>query len=88
MALWDETLMPAIHVATLTLPQKDIDDRSQSEYGETLAFNPWRTLKAHQPLGSIAEARKVVYQASADVRRNYNGQTLGEPRTPRPIVLK
>ncbi|SQF99467.1 catalase [Paucimonas lemoignei] len=87
MYLWDEKVMPAVHVATLTLAQQDINQRNQAAYGEVLAFNPWRTLKAHEPVGSIAQARKVVYQASADVRRNYNGQTLGEPRTPRPGSL-
>jgi len=88
MALWDETLMPPVHVATLTLPLQDIDARNQLEYGEALAFNPWRTLKEHEPVGSIAEARKIVYQASANVRRNYNGQTLGEPHIPRPAELE
>lgn len=88
MALWDERAMPGVHVATLTLPMQDIDARSQTEYGEALAYNPWRTLKAHEPVGSIAQARKVVYQASANVRRNYNGQTLGEPRIPRPDRLE
>lgn len=88
MALWDEAAMPAVHVATLTLPMQDIDARSQTEYGEALAYNPWRTLKEHEPVGSIAEARKVIYQASASVRRNYNGQTLGEPQLPRPTLLE
>ncbi|GAB7530723.1 hypothetical protein PS3A_31340 [Pseudomonas sp. 3A(2025)] len=88
MVLWDEHSMPAVHVATLTLPLQDIDARSQTEYGEALAYNPWRTLKEHEPVGSIAQARKVVYQASANVRRNYNGQTLGEPQIPRPDRLE
>lgn len=88
MALWDESLMPAERVATLTLPAQDIDARSQTEYGEALSYNPWRTLREHEPLGSIAQARKVVYQASANVRRNYNGQTLGEPHMPRPTRLE
>lgn len=87
MADWDESIMPAVHVATLILPRQDVEARSQAEYGETLAFNPWRTLKVHEPVGSIADARKVVYQKSANVRRNYNGQVLGEPQTPRPKEL-
>lgn len=87
MGLWDEELSPPIHVATLILPRQDIDARNQSRYGETLAFNPWRTLKEHEPVGSIAEARKVIYKISADIRRNYNGQVLGEPHIPRPAEL-
>lgn len=88
MAIWDEELMPPVHVATLILPRQDIDARNQAEYGETLAFNPWRTLREHEPVGSIADARKVIYQASANVRRNYNGQTLGEAQIPRPAELE
>jgi hypothetical protein len=58
--------------------------RWQAAYGEELSFHPWRTLAAHEPVGSIAEARKVAYSASAELRRNVNGQPLGEPQVPRP----
>jgi len=36
---------------------------------ETLAYNPWHGLKAHQPLGSLSRARLVVYRHSERVRR-------------------
>ena len=81
---WSEKTSPPIHVATLILPAQDITARSQTEYGEALSFNPWRTLKAHEPVGSIAEARKIVYRASATLRRNVNGQPIGEPQQDRP----
>lgn len=81
---WSEEDSPPIHVATLILPQQDITARGQAEYGETLSFNPWRTLEDHEPVGSIAEARKVVYQASAELRRNVNGEPIGEPQVVRP----
>jgi hypothetical protein len=83
---WPETPDRMIHVADLVIPQQDVEARGQREYGETLAFDPWRTLAVHEPVGSIAEARKVVYAASAALRRNVNGQPLGEPYTPRPTV--
>jgi hypothetical protein len=83
---WPETPTNMIHVADLVIPQQDIRARGQSEYGETLAFNPWRTLDVHQPIGSIADARKIVYAASAALRRNVNGQPLAEPHTPRPTT--
>ena len=86
--LWDEALSKPVHVATLILPVQDIDSRNQSTYGETLAFNPWRTLKEHEPVGSLVDARKIVYQASADVRRNYNALVLGEPQVERPAKLE
>ncbi len=84
---WSEEASPPIHAATLILPAQDAAARGQSVYGETLAFNPWRTLAELAPAGSIAEARKVVYHASANLRRNVNGQPLGEPRQVRPDTV-
>ncbi|HEX3151565.1 MAG TPA: LodA/GoxA family CTQ-dependent oxidase [Gemmataceae bacterium] len=81
---WCERASPPVHVATLVLPAQDLDTRNQSQYGENLAFNPWHALAEHEPIGSIAAARKVVYLASANVRRNFDGVPLGEPVTPRP----
>ncbi|MDU8910758.1 LodA/GoxA family CTQ-dependent oxidase [Aestuariicoccus sp. MJ-SS9] len=70
-------------VATLTLPQQDIEARGQASYGEHLAFNIWRTPESQEPQGSIAAARRVVYQGSADQRRQANGIALDEPRSAR-----
>lgn len=81
---WSEDLSPPVHVATLILPQQDLRARGQDAYGENLAFNIWRALPAHIPMGSLAVARKVVYEASAFNRRNVNGTSLGEPVQPRP----
>ncbi|PCK09338.1 MAG: lysine-epsilon oxidase [Alteromonadaceae bacterium] len=77
--VWPESQSPFIHIATLILPQQDICAIGQAEFGSNLAFNIWRTLPTHQPLGSIAAARKVVYQASADTRHQANGQQMQEP---------
>lgn len=81
---WSEQASPPQHVATLILPHQDTTNRGQADYGEELAFNVWQVPAEHQPVGSIAEVRRVVYQTSADLRRNVNGQPLGEPRLPRP----
>jgi hypothetical protein len=81
---WSEVESRPVAVATLVLPAQDTAGRGQSNYGEELAFNPWHALAEHAPAGSIAEARKVVYAASAESRRNVNGQPLGEPGEPRP----
>lgn len=80
---WSTELAPPLHVATLTLPQQDIDAPGQAAYVENLAFNPWHALPEHAPVGSISEARKVVYQASAELRRQRNGIPIVEPRQPR-----
>lgn len=82
--LWSEEVSQPVHVATLTLPQQDLEVRGQATYGENLAFNIWRVLPEHSPVGSLALARKTVYQASADNRRNVNGIPTGEPDRPRP----
>ncbi len=84
---WDEEKSPPIHVATLVIPQQNITARGGSQYGETLSFNPWRTIRANEPVGSIADARKVVYRASATLRRNVNGDPIGEPDVVRPSTV-
>ncbi|MDC0723551.1 LodA/GoxA family CTQ-dependent oxidase [Nannocystis bainbridge] len=81
---WSERESPPVRVGTLVLPQQDLDARGQSAYGENLAYNPWHALPAHAPAGSISDARRVVYRASADNRRDVNGQPRGEPTAPRP----
>lgn len=78
---WDS---PWSHVADLVLPRQDIARRGQAEYGENLAFNIWRTPPEQEPQGSLAAARRVVYQGSADQRRLANGVPLTEPSLPAP----
>lgn len=72
-----------LEAATLTLPQQDITLRGVEDYSESLSYNPWRTIDAHKPVGSIADARKIVYTSSALKRRELNGEAVGEPVTPR-----
>ncbi|HMO29482.1 LodA/GoxA family CTQ-dependent oxidase [Enterovirga sp.] len=81
---WSEAESAPVHVADLVLPQQDIAARGQAEYGENLSMNIWRVTEDHRPQGSLAEARRSVYAASADRRRNLNGVPLGEPDTPKP----
>lgn len=82
---WSEKDSPPIQLATLVIHQQDITVQGQDAYGENLSFNPWRTPEAHEPQGSISEARKVVYQAGANLRRNKNGIPVAEPQIPRQI---
>ncbi|MFM9500553.1 hypothetical protein ACKI1Q_44215, partial [Streptomyces galilaeus] len=60
--------------------QQNITAIGQAELGSNLSFNIWRTLAAHEPLGSIALARKSAYAASAHARHCANGQQLQEPK--------
>jgi hypothetical protein len=70
--VWDEKIAKPIKVATIYLPQQKIDEQEQEIYGDWLAFNIGRVPEANAPVGSIAEARMSVYQASADYRREEN----------------
>ncbi|THF47908.1 hypothetical protein E6C50_15865 [Flavobacterium supellecticarium] len=88
MTPWSETESKPVHIATLVIQKQDITNQGQAEYGENLSFNPWRTLKVHEPQGSISAARKVVYEAGAELRRFKNGVPAIEPNTPRPLNLK
>ena len=78
-AVWNTEESPYVCIAELYFPQQDICAIGQSEFGNGLAFNIWRTLPQHEPIGSIAEARKVVYAASAEARHQANGQPSQEP---------
>jgi hypothetical protein len=80
---WDEAASLFRTVARLDIPAQDIDQDGQAAYGESLAFSPWRTLRENRPLGSIADARRIAYPASAAVRRGLNGQSMQEPDKPR-----
>ena len=81
---WSEDESPFVPVADIDLPQQDTGTRGQAAYGENLAWNIWRVTEDHRPHGSIAEARRAVYSASADTRRDANGIPNGEPFTVRP----
>jgi len=76
---WDESASPPIHVADLVLHKQDIRSRGQAEYGENLSWNIWRVTSEHTPQGSIAVARREVYSASSQLRRDANGVPIGEP---------
>ena len=80
---WEEAVSPFRTVARLEIPAQDITQEGQAAYGESLAFSPWRTLRENRPIGSIADARRIAYPASAAVRRSLNGQSMDEPSQPR-----
>lgn len=69
-SLWDEAKHPFIKVAKIVIPtpQIDVDSETHQAHCEKLAFTPWHSLAAHQPIGSINRLRKSVYQASANHR--------------------
>ena len=61
---WDERFSPYVAVGTFTLPAQSLRaDTEMNRSPDTLAFNPWATLKAHRPLGPMQRARREVYKA-------------------------
>jgi hypothetical protein len=85
-ARWDETQSTPIPVADLLLPRQDVTAAGQAEFAENLAFNIWRVPAEQAPLGSIAQARRLAYEASADQRRTVNAVCLDEPSSPGPAA--
>jgi hypothetical protein len=80
---WPTVKYPYVPVATLILPKQEIGVRGQSDYGQELSFNIWRTPVEQTPQGSIAAVRKVVYDHGAALRHQANGQPLQQPLQPR-----
>ena len=78
---WPEDLTPFQPVAKITIPSQSADSPARRAYAQdVLSFNPWRSLLAHQPLGSIMRLRKDVYRASAKLRHKANKTALHEPK--------
>jgi hypothetical protein len=76
-----EWTSPFHQVAELTIPAQTFDTGERDALGERLAFNPWRTLPEHEPLGSLNRARRAAYRSSATVRRTANPTGTVEPPT-------
>jgi Dyp-type peroxidase family len=71
--------VPAERVATLRIPrQSGIASPERLELGENLAFNPFRCLPEHRPLGGINRARRQVYRTIAKFRHTRNGVSPSE----------
>ncbi len=68
--VWDEQQYPFVSVGKITVetPQDIVLTATDQEDCKASAFNPWHSLKAHQPLGGINRLRKPVYLNSASNR--------------------
>ena len=56
---WEEKDSPYVKVATLRLPQQDINTPSRLAADERQSFSPWHCLAAHRPLGGVNRARRM-----------------------------
>jgi hypothetical protein len=66
---WSEQESPYHPVARIRIPRQRIDDADRVKLCEEVAFNPWNCLADHRPLGSLNRARKDIYSALAQFRR-------------------
>jgi len=78
--LWSETEFPPQKVATITVAAQDI--KKNDAICENFSFRPNHALAEHAPVGSVNEARSIIYTKLSEIRRSRNGVTLEEP-TPR-----
>jgi catalase len=79
--VWSERRSPYVKVATLRLPKQPLTAAAINErlaFSEHLSFTPWHTL-AHEPLGSINQARRIVYETISSLRHDMNGKRRREP---------
>jgi len=67
---WKEADSPYHPVARIRIPRQTIDDSGRAKACEDFAFNPWHALAEHRPLGSMNRARKEIYRALSEYRRN------------------
>lgn len=70
---WEPSAAPIEPVATLTIPQQDVNSteaREKTRLINASAFNPWNTTDEFRPLGNLNRGRKSVYAASAALRRS------------------
>jgi hypothetical protein len=67
---WEERDAPFATVAQLEIPNPNLEDDDRAKLYdeiEKMAFSPWNT-KNFKPLGSMNEARRIVYDKSAEKR--------------------
>jgi hypothetical protein len=66
---WSEEASPFRPVARIRIPMQNIEESSRMGRCEETAFNPWHSLTEHRPLGSLNRARREIYPAMAEFRR-------------------
>jgi hypothetical protein len=77
---WPEELSPHRPVATLRFAPQSTAHPARQVYGDdSLSFNPWNGVAAHQPLGAIMRVRRVAYERSTAFRHAMNARPRVEP---------
>lgn len=76
---WDEAQSPMVTAATLQIPKQELPP--QDFVCEDYSFNTWHALPEHQPVGSINEARGIIYSRMSKDRRTRNNKPIVEPQS-------
>jgi hypothetical protein len=66
---WKEQDSAYRPVARIRIPRQNIEEPGRMNLCEESAFNPWHSLIEHRPLGSLNRARREIYRAMAEFRR-------------------
>ena len=77
---WDQDVSPYVEVATLRIKAQRFSTQEQNEFCENLSFSPWHALPAHEPVGNLNRARRVLYNSVSEHRHEMNGVKRHEPR--------
>jgi hypothetical protein len=77
--IWPQHLSPMRPVARLLIPRQSFTAREQLDFDRHLSFNPWHALPEHRPLGNQNRARRLIYQATSEVRQQMNRDARIEP---------
>ncbi len=79
MISWSEQDAPFRKVATIRIAHQDFTLQHRRNFGENLVFTPWHSRWEHRPLGGINRVRRWVYDASSNLRHDWNGAPYLEP---------
>jgi hypothetical protein len=77
---WSAKDSPFLRVARVTIPRQSFDTPEQDAFCEALSFTPWHALPAHEPVGVMNRARRVLYQETSRYRHARNDTPRAEPR--------
>jgi len=79
---WPEDKTPHVTVGRLpAYPQNVYSAERRIFADELLSFSPWHGLLAHQPLGNIMRARKVVCPVTFNYRHTQEQRVKAEPKS-------
>jgi hypothetical protein len=81
--VWDEDVSKPQTVATIMVPPQDIV--ANDAKCEDMEFTAWHALEAQRPVGTINEARGIIYKRLSDIRRKANGLAITEPEPTKPM---